>query len=144
MGVQRGQSSEPSCIFEDTKRSFKVRRKAIQALDNWVNTQLGAKEAALLAKKYGVGTWLKEAYLRLLQTNPLTIDELVAAPELDWETIGRLFCVKQAASPWIGTSRCPSPYHSIFSSSPRCLQENMAREFQKEFQDLGVICSPPR
>jgi len=124
------------------KQGFrKVRSRAIQALDNWVKTQLGAKEAALLAKKYGVGTWLNEAYLRLLRTDSLTIDELVAPPEsLDWETIGRLFCVKQAA----GASSCP--YHPKPAiSCPGCLQENVAREFQKEFQDLGVVtCLPSR
>jgi hypothetical protein len=126
-------------IFFFQQEFRKVRSRAIQALDNWVKTQLEAKEAALLAKKYGVGTWLKDAYLRLLQTGSLTIDELVASPALDWETIGRLFCVKQAA----GASPCP--YHSNLAiSCPGCLQENMAREFQKEFQDLGVICSLPR
>jgi len=130
MGIQRGQLSDhPSVFF--LQEFQKVRSRAIQALDNWVKTQLRAKEAALLAKKYGVGTWLKEAYLRLLQTDSLTIDELVAPPEsLDWETIGRLFCVKQAAC----------PYHSTIAiSCPGCLQQKMAGEFQKEFHDLGVV-----
>ena len=54
-----------------------------------------AKEAVLLAKKYRVLSWLKASYGRLLQKTPLTIEELSSHPGLDWETMARLFYLKQ-------------------------------------------------
>jgi hypothetical protein len=69
--------------------AVQVRNRAINALDSWVETH-PAKKVVLLAKKYSISSWLKGAYLRLVQQKTLTTQELLSPPSLDWETIGRL------------------------------------------------------
>ena len=63
-------------------------------LDDYVRSK-DAKTAVLLAKEYRVDSWLKAAYIHLLQRGPLEIEELLQTPSLDWETIARLSYARQ-------------------------------------------------
>jgi len=85
--------------------AVQVRNRAINALDSWVETH-PAKKVVLLAKKYSISSWLKRAYLRLVQKKMLTTQELRSAPSLDWETIGRLFGVKDTRK----STKCSSMF----------------------------------
>src|SRR5260221_51591 len=77
--------------------AVQVRNRAISALDSWVETH-PAKKVVLLAKTYSIATWLKGAYIRLVQQKMLTTQELLYPPSLDWETIGRLLEANSSAS----------------------------------------------
>jgi len=80
-----------------------IRHKAIKMLDDYV-TSKDAKTAVFIAKAYHVDSWLKAAYIRLLQ-GPLIIEELLQTPSLDWETIARLSYAKLRAFAETATSR---------------------------------------
>ncbi len=58
-------------------------------LYDYVSSELDAKNAVLLAKRYRVDSWLKAAYIRMLR-GPLKIEEMLQTPSLDWETIARI------------------------------------------------------
>jgi len=86
------------CELSDTFKLFhpliqdvtQVRKKAIDSLDRWVEGN-SPTEAVKIAKRYGVSSWLRAAYIRLLDCSL----EGFADSELDWETISRLLWVKQ-------------------------------------------------
>jgi hypothetical protein len=86
------------CELSDTFKLFhplisdvtQVRRKAIISLNRWVEG-ISAKEAVIIAKRYGVSSWLQSAYIRLLDCSPIDLADL----GFDWETIARLLWVKQ-------------------------------------------------
>ena len=73
-------------------------------LEDYV-TSKDAKTAVLIAKAYHVDSWLKAAYVRILQQGPLKIEELLQTPSLDWETIARLSYAKLCAVANNATSR---------------------------------------
>lgn len=96
-----------------------------------------AKEAVLFAKKYRVISWLKASYRRLLQKDPLTIEELSSHPALDWETMGRLFYLRQDLTDmqkthnyYCATCRC----HVVRGQVCSCKFEHV---FRTEFENMS-------
>jgi hypothetical protein len=118
-----------------------VRNRAISALDSWVENQ-PAKKVVLLAKKYFIRSWLKGAYLRLVQpTRILTTQELLSPPSLDWETIGRLLAANSTASINV-VYKDQQGCCSLCSHDLTCdcqglvLLSNIEEEFKEEFETI--------
>jgi len=120
--------------------AFQVRNRAISALDSWVEDH-PAKKVALLAKKYSVPTWLKGAYIRMIQRRTLTTQELLSPPSLDWETIGRLLEANSTAFDSAVVQNTQRPCSLCDSSTCDCqevvLQSIVEYEFKEEFKAIA-------
>jgi len=105
-------------------------------------TQTDAKAAVLLAKKYRVLGWLKTSYGRLIQQSPLTIEELSSHPALDWETIARLFYLKQnnlTGQNYYSSSIYCTTCGDYFSGQicTACHGTDLERVFRTEFESVS-------
>lgn len=56
-----------------------------------------AVENILLAKEYRVKRWLRDGYLKLVNTDNLSIQDLRRPFQLDWETIAGIFATQSYA-----------------------------------------------
>ncbi|KAF9523874.1 hypothetical protein CPB83DRAFT_910379 [Crepidotus variabilis] len=90
-----------------------IRTKAIATLTTLHETSATSQiEIALLAKRYRVKQWLRNAYAKLVQQEELSIESLHHGEDniLDWETIARLFSVRTKLSSWPSTTPRPICY----------------------------------
>ena len=138
-------------VFIEALSSFcimiylQIRQKAITALNTWVTQTQNAKEAVLIAKKYQLLPWLKSSYLRLLQQNTLTIEELSSYPGLDWETIARLFYIAkqvQGSQMNYNCSNCGN-YVAAQHLCKACHMNFLEDVFRTEFESMNTMQNHP-
>ncbi|KAF9525770.1 hypothetical protein CPB83DRAFT_858859 [Crepidotus variabilis] len=104
-----------------------IRTKAIEALER--SSSLKSKnpvEVALLAKKYGVGSWLCNAYTNLVQRTDLSINLLRPSTNeedcLDWITVSHIFEAQSLLKTW-PDDLTALPTQCGFCANRRSLQE---------------------
>ena len=85
------------CVYWNTFGHSQVRERAIAALGLYVSNQT-PKNTVLLAKKYRVVDWLRTAYQQLVKQPSLGIPDLRGPEPLDWETIARIFFIRQTVT----------------------------------------------
>jgi len=91
--------------------------KAINGLSGHVSSQKAA-DTIILAKKYRVASWLREAYARLAAASLLPLSEVA---ELDWQTQSYIYYIRDTAKSQATTRR-------------RCF-------YCEEWHLAGVVCS---
>ncbi|CAA7260401.1 unnamed protein product [Cyclocybe aegerita] len=101
-----------------------IRKKAISAISPML-AEKNAAEIVLLAKKYRVVDWLRDAYTRLVEQPTLTLADVRNPFTLDYETISQIFYVR-SASPHYTMQFVYCPYCSNhiqgYQSCPYCTQ----------------------
>ncbi len=135
------------CELSDTFKLFhplirdvtQVRKKAVDSLNRWVESKT-IKEVVIIAKRYGVSSWLRAAYIRFLDCSESL--EGFADSGLNWETIARLLWVKQTIL--VSHLRCNGCYclcgkkftGAPCTTCPGRLQAAVEIEFRKDFDSM--------
>ncbi|KAJ3500255.1 hypothetical protein NLJ89_g9879 [Agrocybe chaxingu] len=101
-----------------------IREKVISAMSPML-AEKDAAEIVLLAKKYRVVDWLRDAYTRLVEQPTLTLADVRSPFTLDFETIAQIFYIRSASPHYtIQFVYCPYCTNNIqgYQSCPYCSQ----------------------
>jgi len=90
---------------------------------------LKIKKTVLLAKKYRVIDWLRTAYKQLVQQPSLGIPDLTGPEPLDWETIAKIFFLRQ-------TITQKQPPACSCCSPPDTSSSELEEIFRDEFESM--------
>jgi len=116
------------CFNRNIFGPAQVRERAIIALKSYVSSQ-DQKNTVLLAKKYRVIDWLRTAYKQLVQRPSLGIPDLTGPEPLDWETIAKIFFLRQ-------TITQKQPPACSCCSPPDTSSSELEEIFRDEFESM--------
>jgi len=112
-----------------------IRKKAISSLGMHVSSQKAAK-TILLAKKCHVASWLRAAYIRLVEEPSLSLSEV---QELDLQTQINIYYIRDEVKCRAGTRRVCHPCgitHPRGLTCPLDVHELVKELFKEEFKAM--------
>ena len=146
MGVQAGKFPRNSCSQTVQIPSLELREDAVRALSDIIATR-DVKEQIFLGITYEVADWVREGYVKISQHPKIQHKELSMNPfSLSWETIARIFAVRDNITPSTSSTVCCGSYHGTNSTTRHCRCKALAlvkEEFKEELHVLEEFSPCP-